>query len=413
LKPFLPKLSRYHLTFPKRGSPMSLCPTSDAVRSHEVSRVTVASIALLMLLSVVSPVCSQDLVCCGWSGVSALRIMDTNVTTLWTWTPTNSDLPEWCKPLFSTTSDCKPCPGGKVLITSSGGDSLNGAVALVDPAVNHVLFYARAADAHSADLLPLNRVVVALSYQTNGNRLVIFDLSQPDVELFSTSLVAAHGVVWDEQRQVLWALGESVLRAYQLQSWASHPQLRQVSSTPLPEAIGHDLFPIPNSSDLSFTTDQHCWIFNRDTQTITLDPVLGNVGIVKGISVNPVTGQIVYIRADTSWWTERLRFVAPANSIQVPGAHFYKARWIQPDTQAQSGQSLGPPLRMFLTSTNTAVIQWPSSTSTGFNLQQNLNPGSANWVEFTEPVYDDGLNRSVIINQPAGRQFFRLMRASP
>lgn len=340
-----------------------------------------------------------------------MRVGETNVTTLWTWTPTNSNLPEWCKPLFSTTSDCKPGPGGKVLVTSSGGDSLNGAVALVDPATTAVLFYARAADAHSADLLPLNRVAVALSYQTNGNRLAVFDLAQSDVELCSVSLPGAHGVVWDEQRQVLWALGDSQLREYQLQDWATLPRLRLVSTTQLPEIVGHDLSPVPNSSEMGITTDQHCWLFNRDTRTIRKDPILGDVGRVKSIDVHPTTGQIVYVRADTSWWSERLRFVLPERILPIPGAHFYKARWIPPEYNGQSTLSVVPKLSIFGTSSNTAVVQWPS-TSTGFILQHNLNPESTNWIEQAEPVFDDGTNKFVMVS-PTNRHFYRLMRISP
>lgn len=130
----------------------------------------------------------QDLFTCGWDEVRALRIVGTNITVLWKWTASNSNLPEWTWPLFATTDDCKPYGDGRVVITSSGGDSMNGGVAVVQVQTTQAVFYARAANAHSADLLPRDRIAVALSYQTNGNRLVVFDLSRPDTELFSTEL---------------------------------------------------------------------------------------------------------------------------------------------------------------------------------------------------------------------------------
>src|ERR1041385_1472795 len=174
-------------------------------------RASAASVipAALVLLSL--PARSQDLVTCGWDEGCAWRITGTNAAMLWKWTAPITNLPEWCKPLFSTTSECKPCPGGNVLVTSSGGPSLDGAVALINPETSNALFYARVPNAHSADLLPADRVAVALSYHTNGNRLAVFNLAQPDVELFSVNLFGAHGVMWDEQRQVLWGVGRATV----------------------------------------------------------------------------------------------------------------------------------------------------------------------------------------------------------
>src|SRR5689334_12434399 len=99
-------------------------------------------LALAFLLSFSS--LAQDLVTCGWDDVTAWRISGTSATPLWRWTAADSNLPESVKPLFATTSDSKPCPGGNVLITSSGGDSLSGAVALVNPLTSNAVFYARA-----------------------------------------------------------------------------------------------------------------------------------------------------------------------------------------------------------------------------------------------------------------------------
>jgi len=70
-------------------------------------------------------------------------------------------------------------------------------------------------------------------------------------------------------------------------------------------------------------------------------------------------------------------------------------------------QSVGSPtLRIFLTSTNTAVVAWPTS-ATGFTLQQNSNLGSSNWTTAGAPMVV-GSENQVIIAPPAGRQFYRL-----
>ena len=153
--------------------------------------------AVLGLAGVAS---AEVLTTCGRSEVYALCVEGTNTTTLWTWTAANSDLPLGFKSLFNTTDDCKAYPDGTMLIASSGG-----AVALVEhPPSSTVLFYAQAENAHSADLLPSNRVAVALSTSSSGgDRVVVFDLAESDVELFSVALYAAHGVVWDSQTPLL------------------------------------------------------------------------------------------------------------------------------------------------------------------------------------------------------------------
>jgi hypothetical protein len=71
-------------------------------------------------------------------------------------------------------------------------------------------------------------------------------------------------------------------------------------------------------------------------------------------------------------------------------------------------QTLGSPtLRIFFTTTNTAVIAWPAS-STGFTLQQNSNLLTPNtWVAAPAAIVV-GSENQVVIAPPAGREFFRL-----
>jgi len=70
-------------------------------------------------------------------------------------------------------------------------------------------------------------------------------------------------------------------------------------------------------------------------------------------------------------------------------------------------QTVGSPtLRIFLTSTNTAVVAWPTS-ATGFTLQQNSNLGSSGWSTAGAPIVV-GSENQVIIAPPAGREFYRL-----
>jgi uncharacterized delta-60 repeat protein len=64
-------------------------------------------------------------------------------------------------------------------------------------------------------------------------------------------------------------------------------------------------------------------------------------------------------------------------------------------------------LKISLTHTNAAVISWPYP-STGWNLQQNSNLQTVNWVTPPETISNDGTNNFMVISPPAGNLFFRL-----
>jgi hypothetical protein len=66
-----------------------------------------------------------------------------------------------------------------------------------------------------------------------------------------------------------------------------------------------------------------------------------------------------------------------------------------------------PELTITLVGAGTAKVLWPSP-STGFVLQQNSNLSTTNWVVPPETVSDDGTNKFVIVNAPAGNRFYRL-----
>jgi hypothetical protein len=73
-------------------------------------------------------------------------------------------------------------------------------------------------------------------------------------------------------------------------------------------------------------------------------------------------------------------------------------------------QTTGAPLLTIrLTSTNTAMVSWPSP-STGFNLQQNTNLNTAIWVTPSEIVTDNGTIKFIIVNHPVGSRYYRLFK---
>lgn len=270
----------------------------------------------------------HELIVCGWNEVFILDMSDSQngqPRKVWSWQAKDRlELPTEMRAKFNSTDECKPLNGGtQILITSSGGG-----VALVERATGVVVFYAYVPNAHSADMLPNNKIAVAASRHEEGNRLLIYDLEKSAEVLISEPLESGHGIVWDQQRQLLWALGYNQLKAYQLVDWdTSEPSLLLSNTYNLPENGGHDLYPVPESAEMTITTSNHCWVFNRDSGSFNLHPLLSDMQAVKAISINPINQQLVYIKADTSWWSENLRFLNPNNSIYYKNEHFYKARW--------------------------------------------------------------------------------------
>lgn len=68
-----------------------------------------------------------------------------------------------------------------------------------------------------------------------------------------------------------------------------------------------------------------------------------------------------------------------------------------------------PLLTISMTSSNAALVSWPSP-STGFNLQVNTNGiGSLNWSN-APAATDNGTTKYIIVNPPTGNRFYRLVK---
>lgn len=270
---------------------------------------------------------AEPMILCGDNTVFVVDTAQDTIEKVWTWKAKQCEqLPAVMRGTFATTDDCKPVDGGcRILVSSS-----SGGCALVERPSGKVIWYARAPNAHSLELLPRGRIAVASSVHANGNRLILFDLARSDKPIWDASLVSAHGVVWDEGRQLLWALGLNDLWSYQLQDWDSdQPSLAVNGKHPLPDADGHDLQPVPGGHDLVVTTGRHVYLFDRDASEFRLHPELGQKARVKSVSIHPVTGRTAFVQAsDKAWWTDSLSLLSPTGTIQLSGERLYKARWL-------------------------------------------------------------------------------------
>ncbi len=244
----------------------------------------------------------------------------------WSWRANQClEIPEAIRNQFRTTDECKAIDEDRVLITSSGGGC-----ALIERSTGKAIWFASVPNAHSIEALPGNRVVVASSVATEGNRLVLFDLAQSETALWQTPLISAHGLVWDDSRQTLWAIGMDTLESYSLMNWDSQaPTMEKQASYPLPNEGGHDLQPVPQSDDLVLSTHEHVYLFDRENHLFRPHPELHDKKNVKCVSVQSADGPTVWLQGDAdTWWTQTLHFLSPAAKQSLPEEKLYKARWL-------------------------------------------------------------------------------------
>ncbi|RLD97587.1 MAG: hypothetical protein DRJ13_12085 [Bacteroidetes bacterium] len=272
-----------------------------------------------------------ELLLCGKQEVSIIRfenMSDTTYEKVWSWYAEDAvDFPDSLVEVFYATDECKSVNHGKqVLITASW----RGGVALIDRETKNILFYALIPNAHSAEILSGNRVVVAGSTDMGGNCLALYDLTRSNHVLFKDSLYSGHGVIWDESREILWALGYDELRAYSLVDWASDtPSLKLEDAYKIPGISGHDLMSYPDTPYLIITEEGSAWKFDRDTKVFSEFEELKDLEHIKGVMIHPEVKQLVYVQADTGKSSsDTLRFLNPDKTMSFPGHSFYKARWV-------------------------------------------------------------------------------------
>lgn len=275
---------------------------------------------------------AQQLILCGGAEVFivefAAPVELPKARKVWSWRAADCpDIPATLKRAFRTTDDCKPVEGGRRILVSSS----SGAVALIERASGRALFHAPVVNAHSVEMLPGGRIAAAASVGAapGANRVIIFDAATGR-ELVSDRLVSAHGLVWDEARRLLWALGMSELRAYRMEEGrGGAPALKVDFSIKLPDASGHDLTPIPGSPRLFVSTNTRCWFFDRDARRFSPHDALATAGGVKSCSVHPSTGRIAYTKNEgQNWWSENVHFLNPKGEMRLTGERLYKARWL-------------------------------------------------------------------------------------
>ena len=200
---------------------------------------------------------------------------------------------------------------------------------------------------HSIEWIPCGVIAVASS---TGGEIRFYRPTDSFSENFDATVPFedAHGVLWDETNQLLWAIGGKQISAYRVSITAEGAV--QVSEetdrrTELPTGGAHDLAPVYGDKDaLWITTSSKVYRFQKSTKTFSTD-YDGNGSLnrkaVKGVGNFP-DGSIVYIypdgelKAHTSKSMVFLRNVDGAltkETLVSPTGHFYKVRVWSTDYQ--------------------------------------------------------------------------------
>ena len=263
-------------------------------------------------------------------GDGIVRIIDmaesdsTDIKEVWRWDKDDPqvNLPKGYDMLMRNLDECKFVDNNTKMLLTASGDGMM----LLDIEPKDLLCYAHVPLAHSADLLPNNRIAVALSIHNKGNALEIYDIDTPEKVVFRDTLYSGHGVVWNEKRQRLYALGYKERKEYELVDWnTDQPSLRQVKMWEIPMESGHDLSPVDDNRMLVSAHEGVMW-FDIDKEEFSPFEPLSNVENVKSVNYDPETQRLIYTKAEINWWTHHIYQENPDKVIKMDSLKGYKVR---------------------------------------------------------------------------------------
>jgi len=232
---------------------------------------------------------------------------------------------------FSNPSDAKGIDRGQRVLTVASG----GGMAVVDFKSGEIVGYGYAGgNPHSATLLPDGRIVTVSS---TGNLVQLFEYQQdssPQYQVIQKLILTdAHGVVWDDSRGCVWALGGKQIKRFDYNFEQPGLTLATTINLPInkktllePRHGGHDLtWDLPGEK-LALSDTDNLWTF--DPQSHMFAPLLPHdLRHVKSISHLPNPPHTIVMQATTEWWSDTIRSTDGTWEKTLPDAKFYKARW--------------------------------------------------------------------------------------
>lgn len=234
----------------------------------------------------------------------------------WTWTCTahSAAVPGAVNGCY--TDECKPVDdGNKLIVTCSDKDWLMLLKPDYENGGAELLFHLTTVNnVHTAEILPGNRIAVACS--TGSDRVELYDIKENSKMIASYPLVSAHGLVWSDKYQRLYAVGKTTLQIYSLKDWdTTSPKLNleETISTSAFVSHLHDLY-VVDENTLSMTGSKVA-LFDMGSKSFTSVSSFSSATGMKSFNYNPTTGECYYTKApeevedgDLAWATKVVRY---------------------------------------------------------------------------------------------------------
>lgn len=196
---------------------------------------------------------------------------------------------------------------------------------------------------HSMEYLPSGAVAVACSGNGNESKAMIRFYAADEkggikMRCQTIALEGAHGVIWDDVRNILWAVGTKSIVAFRVVGSGTAAELEEISiyRATLPKAGGHDIAAFYGNSDLMWIGGGNIVIFNKTNGTFAEAPGTVSVGNTKCIG-NFDDGRIirtvatgVYAAHDTDRYVIFGADGSQQGEVVYSSRAFYKARIFDP-----------------------------------------------------------------------------------
>ncbi|MEV0649203.1 DUF6528 family protein [Phytomonospora sp. NPDC050363] len=263
-----------------------------------------------------------------WDKDSAFT--DANVQ--WSWSPGAGGWSNLSDVRFRSTASF----GEVCLVAASGGN-----VGIVDKTteqhqeLNDLLWTGTpGGNPHAIERIPDIGAIVTASSSDGllaGGYLCVYGptaVSNPSTlaRVQTIAFKGAHGVLWDPTLKHLWAVGDKMLRAYNVTGTYRNTRLVYAGKQVTLSGLGHDLQPDYTDKGKLFVTDTY-GAYRVDTATLTKETVLAE-GSLKAWSRHS-SGEDISVKADgvgaKTWGSPTVRFSVGADRTRT-GAEFYKAR---------------------------------------------------------------------------------------
>lgn len=326
------------------------CPTLSRSLPRP-SRRTLLTASATVMLSAVTPkafaltddtvACASPVVAADQGGRRVLLLGDDGSGTArvqWSWSPLSDRHLADLSPAHTwrNVSEAKMRTlGGHRMLLASASEGLAAVLTYPGAAVRWATVVP-SVNVHSVELLPDGNVALAAS-DPGVVRVYAATRGPRSKEFAAFNLAGAHGVCWDDQRHLLWAVGDSQLVALQVTGPAHAPGLSLARSVTLPDPSGHDIDLVASAPGrIWVATGDHVLQYDPDcAQFVDYDGQAAiDISNVKSVGDDPATGRVLTFRPQPgnacAWCGPTIALHLPSGSLTLPGAHIYKARWSLP-----------------------------------------------------------------------------------